>query len=93
MDAAFRPQTDAKKQKFEIMIQNLEHKWLLGDSMRLLQILNSLLSNAYKYTPVGGTICIEVQEMEQSSSSYAKLCFKVIDNGIGMEMVKKYIIY
>lgn len=84
MDAAFRPQTDAKKQKFEIMIQNLEHKWLLGDSMRLLQILNNLLSNAYKYTPVGGTICIEVQEMEQSSSSYAKLCFKVMDNGIGM---------
>lgn len=84
MDAAFRSQTDAKKQKFEIMIQNLEHKWLLGDSMRLLQILNNLLSNAYKYTPVGGTICIEVQEMEQSSSSYAKLCFKVMDNGIGM---------
>ena len=84
MDAAFRPQTDAKKQKFEIMIQNLEHKWLLGDSMRLLQILNNLLSNAYKYTPAGGTICIEVQEMEQSSSSYAKLCFKVMDNGIGM---------
>lgn len=84
MDAAFRPQTDAKKQKFEIMIQNLEHKWLLGDSMRLLQILNNLLSNACKYTPAGGTICIEVQEMEQSSSSYAKLCFKVMDNGIGM---------
>lgn len=84
MDAAFRPQTDAKKQKFEIMIQNLEHKWLLGDSMRLLQILNNLLSNAYKYTPAGGTICIEVQEMEQSSSSYAKVCFKVMDNGIGM---------
>ena len=84
MDAAFRPQTDAKKQKFKIMIQNLEHKWLLGDSMRLLQILNNLLSNAYKYTPAGGTICIEVQEMEQSSSSYAKLCFKVMDNGIGM---------
>ena len=84
MDAAFRPQTDAKKQKFEIKIQNLEHKWLLGDSMRLLQILNNLLSNAYKYTPAGGTICIEVQEMEQSSSSYAKLCFKVMDNGIGM---------
>lgn len=84
MDAAFRPQTDAKKQKFEIKIQNLEHKWLLGDSMRLLQILNNLLSNAYKYTPAGGTICIEVQEMEQSSSSYAKVCFKVMDNGIGM---------
>ena len=52
--------------------------------MRLLQILNNLLSNAYKYTPTGGNIRIEVQEMEQSSSSYAKLCFKVIDNGIGM---------
>lgn len=84
IDTAFRPQTDAKKQKFEIVIQNLEHKWLWGDSMRLLQILNNLLSNAYKYTPTGGNIRIEVQEMEQSSSSYAKLCFKVIDNGIGM---------
>ena len=52
--------------------------------MRLLQILDNLLSNAYKYTPTGGNIRIEVQEMEQSSSSYAKLCFKVIDNGIGM---------
>lgn len=84
IDTAFRPLTDAKKQKFEIVIQNLEHKWLWGDSMRLLQILNNLLSNAYKYTPIGGNIRIEVQEMEQSSSSYAKLCFKVIDNGIGM---------
>ena len=84
IDTAFRPQTDAKKQKFEIVIQNLEHKWLWGDSMRLLQILDNLLSNAYKYTPTGGNIRIEVQEMEQSSSSYAKLCFKVIDNGIGM---------
>ena len=84
VESSFRPQTDAKKQKFEITTNNLEHRWLWGDSMRLLQILNNLLSNAYKYTPTGGTIRIEIQEMEQSSSSYAKLCFKVIDNGIGM---------
>ena len=47
-------------------------------------ILNNLLSNAYKYTQVGGNIRIEVFEMEQTSPAYAKLCLKVIDDGIGM---------
>lgn len=84
IDTAFRPQTDAKHQTFELVTKDLEHLWLWGDSMRILQILNNLLSNAYKYTPRGGNIRIEVQEMEQSSLSYAKMCFKVIDNGIGM---------
>lgn len=84
LDTAFRPQTDAKKQTFEIVTNDLEHGWIWGDSMRLMQILNNLLSNAYKYTPEGGNIRIEVLEMEQSSSAYAKICFKVIDNGIGM---------
>ena len=84
MDTAFRPQTDAKHQTFEIVTQELKHAWLWGDSMRLMQILNNLLSNAYKYTSPGGAIRVEILEMEQSSSAYAKICFKVIDNGIGM---------
>lgn len=84
IDAAFRPQTDEKGQKFEMVTSNIDHRWLWGDSTRLQQILNNLLSNACKYTPRGGSIRVEVQELEQSSSLYAKLCFKVIDNGIGM---------
>lgn len=84
IEAVFQPQMDAKNQKLEIIAHDMKHEWLWGDNMRLQQILSNLLSNAHKYTPCGGAICVEVQELEQSSSMYAKLCFKVIDNGIGM---------
>ncbi len=84
IEESFRPQTDAKMQTFEIHLNDLKHEWLLGDKVRILQILNNLLSNALKYTPQGGTIQLDAKEIKQVSQNYAKLCFKVIDNGIGM---------
>lgn len=79
-----RTQADAKGHTFNVATHELQHKWLCGDKIRVLQILNNLLSNAIKYTPPGGTISLDVRELEQSSQPYAKLCFQVKDNGIGM---------
>lgn len=55
---------------------------IIGDELRIVQVLNNLISNAYKFTSVGG-IHVEVIKSMQSGSSM-KLFFMVIDTGIGI---------
>ncbi len=55
-----------------------------GDRERLLQILSNLVSNAYMYTPNGGTLRIAVQECALSEDTPAHLLVSVSDTGIGM---------
>ena len=84
VEAGFRPQMNAKGQKFSITINQISHNWLIGDNVRVLQILNNLLSNSFKYTPTKGQIRLDVEELKQTSHNYAKICFRVSDNRIGM---------
>jgi len=79
-----RPQTKAKRQEFKISISQLPHEHLCGDKMRINQVLINLLSNAMKYTQVGGTIEIAVCELPQVIQHYSHIQFRVKDNGMGM---------
>ncbi|MFT7243930.1 MAG: signal transduction histidine kinase/DNA-binding response OmpR family regulator [Candidatus Azotimanducaceae bacterium] len=56
---------------------------LIGDSLRLGQVLINLGNNAAKFTNAGGEIVIAVQVVEQDAES-AMLHMSVRDNGIGM---------
>ncbi len=78
------PQAKAKGQSFEIHVQGAPPERLIGDKLRLNQILINLLSNAIKYTPDGGRIRFQVCELPQPAHQYVKLKFVVQDNGIGM---------
>ncbi len=51
---------------------------VLADKDRLAQVLVNLMSNAYKYTPDGGTI--QVRAMKQGGG----VAIRVVDTGIGM---------
>ena len=53
IEMSFRPQMEARSQEFLIEKCRISHEWLIGDSVRVLQILNNLLSNAMKYTQTG----------------------------------------
>ncbi|WP_439488857.1 ATP-binding response regulator [Algoriphagus sp.] len=73
----FELQASEKKIDFEWSLELPEDKWLIGDQLRLKQILNNLLSNAFKFTS-DGAICVNVKWGE------GVLTVEISDTGIGM---------
>lgn len=79
------PQIYARNHTLEIKIHHLFHENILGDSMRIKEVLMNFLSNAIKYTNDGGKIIMEITEKQSSIKDRACYEFKFKDNGIGME--------
>ncbi|MFQ8916788.1 MAG: ATP-binding protein [Blautia sp.] len=84
LDTIFHTQIYEKQQTLTIIKENIQHEWVNGDQVHLIQIFSNLLSNAVKYTQEGGKIQFFVEECETKSSVYAKYRFLVSDNGMGM---------
>ena len=84
LDTIFHSQIYEKQQTLTIIKENIQHEWVNGDQVHLMQIFSNLLSNAIKYTQEGGEIQFLVEECETKSSVYAKYRFLVSDNGMGM---------
>ena len=84
LDTIFHTQIYEKQQTLTIIKENIQHEWVNGDQVHLMQIFSNLLSNAIKYTQEGGKIQFLVEECETKSSVYAKYRFLVSDNGMGM---------
>jgi two-component system sensor histidine kinase VicK len=55
--------------------------WVLGDEGQILAIMNELLDNAVKYSPVGGNIRVEIGEQGEKS-----LIISVSDEGCGIPL-------
>lgn len=83
LEIMIRPQCEAREQTLNVTME-LRHKSLIGDTVRLTQILMNLLSNAVKFTPEGGMVALKVQELDQKHMNYASYRFTVSDTGIGM---------
>jgi len=84
LNTIIRPQAKDKEQSFEIFVSALSHEDLLGDKLRINQILINILSNSVKYTQKGGRIQMHIQELPQTSEKYSRIQFSVSDNGMGM---------
>ena len=74
----------SKQQDFYIDTQDVLHEDIITDKLRLTQVLLNIISNAVKYTPVGGMVNIRVSEKPCRREGYTTLIFSVKDNGIGM---------
>ncbi|MBV6633052.1 MAG: response regulator [Alphaproteobacteria bacterium] len=61
---------------------------LIGDQIRLRQVIDNLISNAIKFTPEGGevTICAEFSPMEWAvADERYQIRFRILDNGPGLD--------
>ncbi len=72
-----------KNLEFEIDTKNVACEDLVGDSLRLNQILINLLGNAVKFTPEGGRVSLTMSQ-KLMGNKLVHLKFVVADTGIGM---------
>lgn len=83
--ALFQLQAKAQHQCFTLVPPTLRHTRVIADGGRLNQVLNNLLSNAIKYTPAGGSISLQAEELSSGVHPDQPLYrFTVSDTGIGM---------
>ena len=79
----FAVQMREKKIRFTVDTSKVRDRWVLCDKNRLNRILLNLVSNAYKFTPEGGSVSVSLSQIgtEDADGIYE---LRVRDNGIGM---------
>lgn len=79
------PQLLVKKHHFTLTKASELRDNVLGDKLRLKQLLLNILANAIKYTPPYGSISLEVRETHSRLHDTIGYEFIITDNGIGMD--------
>lgn len=69
--------------RFELSCEGVGMSPLVGDEVRISQVLMNILSNAVKFTPEGGTIALHAVQ-EPAGVRAARLTVTVSDTGCGM---------
>ena len=69
--------------EFELLVDENVPTKLVGDLLRIKQVLNNLLSNSFKYTDAG-KVTLSVSSETISDSENIMLVFEVKDTGYGM---------
>ena len=86
----FATQMETKGLKFSVNVEHVMNKVVMCDIPRLNRVLLNLISNAFKFTPVGGSVTVTLRQTggTEEVGSY-ELCVK--DTGMGMtpEFAKK----
>ena len=76
---------EAKKKNITLHYTiNVEHQHILTDTTKVKEIFVNILSNAIKYTPSGGSVMINVDELVCDEPGYMIVRTSVSDTGIGM---------
>ncbi len=80
----FSTQMREKEIDFTVNFSQIQNSAVLCDQNLLNRVFLNLLSNAYKFTPAGGTVSVTLWQIETANEGYAKYELRVRDSGIGM---------
>ena len=76
---------EAKKKNIAFHCKmNVEHEHVLTDITKVKEIFVNILSNAMKYTPSGGSVMVDVDELPCDEPGCMIVRTRVSDTGIGM---------
>lgn len=68
---------------FKVETVDFTSRYLIGDEMRLTQVVTNLVSNASKFTPAGGKIAVTFKQLDNIGGK-VQLMIRVRDTGKGI---------
>ncbi|MCP5008214.1 MAG: response regulator, partial [Planctomycetes bacterium] len=99
LEKTFKHVAERKELRFSVTISDDVPEMMTSDSMRAAQILNNLLSNAFKFT-AKGEVSLTVEKpsnglppVNDNLTTDRTVAFKISDTGIGLSEDKQKIIF
>lgn len=84
LDTMFRKAAEAKGIHWKVEMQDCRTHYVIGDEMRISQVIINFISNANKFTPSGGMVTVTFREMEVIEG-VMHLMIRVRDTGKGIK--------
>ncbi len=84
LEGQYHPLAEQKKLAFQVVVTDNVPAWVLGDPVRLRQILANLLANAVKFTESGEVTCTVGLSDHVTAAGQPLLRLEVRDTGIGI---------
>ncbi len=80
----YMPKVEASYINLSLIMDPNFDNYLLGDVVKVKEVLLNLISNAVKFTPENGQITVLIKIIPQSDDSKIRVYFEVSDSGIGI---------
>ena len=81
----YREQAKSKSVRLDLSVSPLLPSNMVGDPLRIRQVLTNLLSNAIKFTPAGGQVKLAV-DLLPGADGDSEIAFQIEDTGVGIHL-------
>lgn len=83
LDNMFCSTAESKGIHWSVELQDFDERYVVGDEMRLSQVIINFISNANKFTPAGGSVTVTFRQMDKIDQKL-HLMIRVRDTGKGI---------